>query len=330
MNNRQLGRLEPVELRGHWIDEARDFTSWLATEEGLLLLSDALGMDLELVGQERQVGPFKADILARVSGEEEEHYVVVENQLEKTNHDHLGKIITYAAGLNARTIVWIARVFTEEHRQALDWLNEHSGQSLRFFGLQIELWRIGNSPPAPLFKIVSSPNETTTAVRLETAAVTSDTKQDQLLFWEELREFGRSRTSRVQYRKARPQHWYTLAIGRSQFTISLTNNTQQNRVGCEIFIRGAQAKQAFELLLRDRDAVERQIGSALDWQRLDDRIGSRIVLYRSGLDLDDPIQREQAKVWLSDMADKFHLAFSDRIKALQLAASDADESDEEA
>jgi len=106
-----LGKLEPVDLRQYWADEARDFTPWLASEEGLAVLGDTIGMELELVGQERRVGPFKADILARAAdmGEDEDHLVIIENQLEKTNHDHLGKIIAYAAGLKASEVDSVAR-----------------------------------------------------------------------------------------------------------------------------------------------------------------------------------------------------------------------------
>lgn len=154
----ELSRLEPVELRKIWPNETDDFTPWLAEEENLSLLADTLNMELELEAQEVNVGGFRADILCRDT--EDNSRVLIENQLEETNHTHLGQILTYAAGLNAVTVVWIAQKFREEHRAALDWQNENTEEHLRFFGVEIELWKIGGSLPAPKFNIVSKPNPT--------------------------------------------------------------------------------------------------------------------------------------------------------------------------
>ena len=157
MTNVELSRLKRVDLRAAWPDEAAHFTPWLAQQENLELLGETLGMPLELEATERSVGPFAADILCKdpVS----ERWVLIENQLEQTDHTHLGQIITYAAGLNAVTVIWIARKFVEEHRAALDWLNEITAEGTDFFGVEVELWRIGDSPQvAPKFNIVSKPN----------------------------------------------------------------------------------------------------------------------------------------------------------------------------
>jgi hypothetical protein len=325
--SKSLGTLEPVDIREQWEDEARDFTPWLASSEGLKVLGGAIGMDLELVGQERRVGPFKADILARDTGADEDHLIVIENQLEKTNHDHLGKTITYAAGLQAKTIVWVAETFTDEHRQALDWLNENAGENLAFFGLQVELWKIGNSLPAPQFKVVSSPNEWTRAVKIAPPEVT-DRKLDQQHFWQELREYGISHGTHFQFRKARPQHWYDLAIGRSGFWLSLTVNSALKRVACSIYMRGPQSKHAFELLEAQKSAIESDIGQMLVWQPSAGQKGSRIAIYHSGLAIEDSEQREEAKYWLIQMAEKFHKVFAPRIQALELTG-EADNGDEE-
>ena len=143
----QLGKLEKVDLRTVWTNEAADFTPWLAEEGNLERLADIIGLDLELEATEKSVGPFSADILCKDTVNDQ--WVLVENQLERTDHRHLGQLLTYAAGLNAVTVVWIAERFTEEHRAALDWLNEITGEGTDFFGLEIELWRIGKSPAAP-------------------------------------------------------------------------------------------------------------------------------------------------------------------------------------
>ena len=268
---RALGTLEQVDLRLEWPDEARDFTLWLSNE-GLELLGETIGASLELVRREASVGPFSADILAQIEGEEEEdHFVLIENQLEKTNHDHLGKIITYASGLGARTVVWIAKHFTEEHRQALDWLNTRTESGLSFFGLEIQLWCIGDSPPAPQFKVVSSPNNWTKLVKEAKRSELTDTKIEQQSFWQDLAAYMRARKTFLSLKTPRPQHWYVIATGRSRFDISLTINTKLNRVGCALYLSGPRAKQAFDLLFRNKESIEQELGLVLDWQRLDNK-----------------------------------------------------------
>src|SRR5688572_3350887 len=149
--------MQPVPLREAWESESGDFTPWLAQEENIEQLSEALGLELEVEAQEKDVGPFRADILCKntVDGT----WVLIENQLERTNHGHLGQLLTYAAGLEAVTIVWISQRFTEEHRATLDWLNQITDERFNFFGVEVELFRIGTSPLAPNFKVVSKPND---------------------------------------------------------------------------------------------------------------------------------------------------------------------------
>src|SRR5688500_16692480 len=138
-----LGRLQSVDLRSVWASECTHFTPWLAQAENLELIGEAIGVELELEAQEKRVGPFRADILCKDTITNS--WVLIENQIEPTDHCHLGQLLTYAAGLQAATIVWVAGKVREEHRAALDWLNEITGERFNFFGLEIELWRIGDS-----------------------------------------------------------------------------------------------------------------------------------------------------------------------------------------
>ena len=174
-----VAKLTRVPLRDIWGDEARNFTPWLASEEALGLLSEVIGRDLELIGTEVAVGPYSADVVARVAGQED-HKVSGENQLGKTDHDHLGKVITYAAGLGAKTLVWVSDRFCDEHRAALDWLNENTGDHLSFFGLEIRAFRIDNSRPAPQFTVISSPNDSTKAIRQQVSSSERKSKEDLL------------------------------------------------------------------------------------------------------------------------------------------------------
>ena len=150
-----LAKIERVDLREAWPNEAVDFTPWLA--ENIAVLGEALGMDLELQDTEAAVGGYSLDVLA--TDLNQNRPVIIENQLETTNHDHLGMLITYAAGYDANVVVWLTRDFRDEHRQALDWLNQRTGEETQFFGVVVELWRIGDSLPAPYFKAVATPND---------------------------------------------------------------------------------------------------------------------------------------------------------------------------
>ena len=150
-----LGKIKNVPLRKIWKNEALDFTPWLV--ENLNDLGQAVGLVLEFEGKEVAVGPYSADILAKDTGTGQ--FVVIENQLEKTNHDHLGKCITYSSILNASAVIWVAAEFTEEHKKALDWLNDHTSDEISFYGVKVELLQIDESAPAIQFNIKSSPNE---------------------------------------------------------------------------------------------------------------------------------------------------------------------------
>ena len=185
MTNEVLGRLSRVDLRKVWTSEASDFTPWLATEENMTVLGETLGIELELEAQEKAVGPFRADILCREIGTGA--WVLIENQLERTDHSHLGQLLTYAAGLEAATIIWIASRFNDEHRSTLDWLNKITEERFRFFGLEVELWRIGESPAAPKFNVVSKPNDWSRSVAQGKRALDledlSTVKAMQLEYW---------------------------------------------------------------------------------------------------------------------------------------------------
>ena len=152
----EFENFESVHLRDIWPDEAKDFTPWLAQSENLALLAETLNMDLIFKAQERIVGQFRADIVCRNS--EDDTWVLIENQLEDTDHIHLGQLLTYAAGLDAATIIWVAAGFTDDHRVTLDWLNKITSERFRFFGVVIALWRHRDSLPTPKFTVISAPD----------------------------------------------------------------------------------------------------------------------------------------------------------------------------
>src|SRR5579871_2344330 len=214
-----LGRLERVELRRAWLSEATEFTPWLARTENITLLGEAIGIELEVQGTEQYVGPFRADILCKDTRTDTN--VLIENQLERTDHGHLGQLLTYAAGLKAVTIVWVAAKFTDEHRAALDWLNEITPQQISFFGLEVELWRIGDSPLAPKFNIVCQPNEWSKAARSPEAG-TTETQALHLAFWTQLQQVMEQQGAPVKIH-ASSLNPIQISLGRSGFGLRAAN-----------------------------------------------------------------------------------------------------------
>jgi len=250
-NGTDLGRLLQItDLRAVWESEAGGFTPWLAKEENLSLLGDTIGIELELESTEKNVGPFRADILCKDTATSQ--WVLIENQLARTDHTHLGQLLTYAAGLKAVSIVWIADQFTEEHRAALDWLNEVTDEQFSFFGLEIELWRIGDSPIAPKFNLASKPNDWSKTVRRTASeGELSPTKSLQLDYWTQFRQVMEDGSSFVRCQKPQPQHWACFAVGRSYFHLVARVNTQAKEIGVYLCMHGDE-KLAHYHLLKER------------------------------------------------------------------------------
>lgn len=314
-----LGRLERVELRSIWASEATDFTPWLARPENLTLLAEALGIELELEAQEKAVGPFRADLLCKDVGTGA--WVLVENQLERTDHVHLGQLLTYASGLEAVTIVWIAARFTEEHRSTLDWLNKITDDSFRFFGLEVEAWRIGESPAAPKFNIVSKPNNWSRSVahaaRVIEEADLSDIRQLQRAYWAALQDALTATRGPISgARTPQPQSWMAYPIGRTHFQLSAVMLRPKRQIRAELYLHGENAKAFFGLLKLQQPAIEQELGYPLEWEELPAGQDSRISIYLSDLDPEDQTDWPRQHQWLAQRLNDLHRVFSQRVKAL--------------
>ena len=210
----ELSKIEKVDLRKIWPHEAQDFTPWLA--ENINELSEELGMDLELQEQEAPVGGYSLDILAHDLGSNRP--VIIENQLEGTNHDHLGKLLTYASGYDANVVVWIAREFRDEHRQAMDWLNQRTDENTEFFGVIVELWKIDNSRPAVNFNLVSTPNEwlkENMSGKSQSGIATSERGERYRIFFQDLIDTLREEYKFTAARKAPPTNTRDFTSGHS-------------------------------------------------------------------------------------------------------------------
>ena len=311
----KLGTIKKMDLRDVWSSESSDFTPWLAKEENISLLGDAIGLELEVESQEKNVGPFRADILARDLTSN--HYVLIENQLEQTNHNHLGQIMTYAAGLDAFSIIWIAKSFTEEHRAALDWLNRITEENINFFGIEIEVIQIGDSLPAPQFKVVAKPNDWSKSVRSSASTgELTDTKLKQQQYWTEFKEYVEKNGSPFKVQKPSPQHWTNIALGRSNFYLSLTVNSQSHIICINLEIGGARAKEHFDKLrdLYEEDSKE-HISADIEWLRLDDRKSCMVKLSKS-FNFTDESSRDEQYAWFVEYVKKYISYFRPKVKSI--------------
>lgn len=300
-----MSKLTKLPLRTIWKHEAIDFTNWLAGEENLQLLSETIGVELMNAQTEVGVGQFHVDILAE---DETGHKVVIENQLESTNHDHLGKLITYASGLGAEVVIWIVSRAREEHEQAINWLNENTTEEANFFLIEIEVWQIGDSSPAPRFNVIAKPNDWAKTVKQTGAGnKVTELKLQQQSFFESLREYGAKNAKYIKsWQTPRAQHWYTIRVGSSQAKLSVTINSKEKLVAVEVYIN--DSKDLFHKLYARKDEIESMLGMKLDWQELPDKKASRIIVthtgdFASGLDADGLIS------WITETADSFAKVF---------------------
>jgi len=321
-----LGRLERIPaLRTIWADEARDFTPWLARAENLAVLSEALGLGpdgLEIEATEVTLpgGGYHADILCRDTGSPESDRVLIENQFGKSDHDHLGKLLTYASGLQARTVVLIGEGIRPEHRAALDWLNSITSEDHHFFACELELWRIGDSLPAPRFNLVVEPNDWARGVNakgkeLEIGAL-SDTRQLQLAFWEAFEAHLGKVQQRIRPVRAVAQNWIVHGLGKSGCNLNAVVGFKGNWLRAEVYLTGPNATAHFQQLAAQRSAIEADFGQPLTW---DDTAAKdrRIAASRSFTDVTDQVTWPAQHQWLADTLGALHRTFHARVKALQ-------------
>ena len=306
----QLGRITKMNPRNIWAHEALDFTQWLVREENISVLCQELQINITNVRAEASAGRYYVDIV----GDEIEsnRKVVIENQLESTDHKHLGQLLTYASAFDASIIVWLVTDSAEEHRQAIDWFNHNMPESISFFLVQIEVYKIGDSDPAPKFNIICEPNNWSKTVKKSSKGDdVSDLKLLQKEFWEGLRSLGASLSSKVTFGRApRAQHWYDVSIGTSRCHLALTINSQKKYVACEVYIRDDLALYA--TFLENRTSIETAVGSELEWMELPTATASRIKLALSC----DPKNKENwldYHQWLVTTVEKFSSAFTPHV-----------------
>ena len=312
----ELGTIEKVDIREVWPTEDDHFTPWLG--DNLDKLGAELGLDLELAETEAQVGTFKLDVRANDANTKGE--VVIENQFGQTDHAHLGQLLTYASGFDAQAVVWIAERFRDEHREALDFLNHRTGEDTHFFGVEIELWRIGRSLAAPHFNVVATPNEwRKQTVRTVRSGNVSDRRERYGSFFQPLMDTLRENHRFTNARAAQPQNWYYFSAGhaqRVQYEATLASGGRA-RVGLYIDnIDKEWNKNLFDNLEAHRTVIEAELQETLEWERLDDRRASRIAMYIGGSINDFEEMLSETRIWMVDRLLKFKEVFGPRLEEL--------------
>lgn len=302
-----LGKLNKVDLREIWKHEALDFTNWLLKEENLNQLGEEIGIEISPIQAEAEVGKFRVDILAEEEGTGRK--IVIENQMENTNHDHLGKIITYASGYDAEVIIWIVKDFREEHQRAVDWLNEHTDEKIGFFLIKIELWQIEGSKPAPKFVKIVSPNEWAKTIKSDPVEL-NNTKLKQLDFWTNFKNFVSEKGTRIPLRKPSPQNWYDVSMGASDAHVQLVINSQRNFLGCYFYI--SNNKDLFKFLLLRKDDIEGELGEQAEWT--DARVASLIKIKKDVTDVFAPKEAQNCFSWLYEKTVLFRKVFGKHLK----------------
>lgn len=304
----KLGKVEKVDLREVWKHEASGFSKWLAEAQNIQYLNETINLNLVEIQTEKNVGGYKCDVVCR--DEFTDKVVIIENQLESTNHDHLGKIITYASGLDASVIIWIVKVAREEHSSAIEWLNSHTDENISFFLIQIEVIKIGDSLPAPQFKIIEAPNDFNKKTRKSINEVNTESEAGRLEFWTVFNDVMRER-KQFNTRKPSTDHWYHFSIGTSTCHLSADLLNKEGKVRINMWIPNSKAQ--YDYFFENKDSIESSLGMSLDWDRIDNKKASRICTYIDGFSFSKPSEFENISHKMIDRLVKFRTVFQDYI-----------------
>lgn len=303
----EFGTLTKItDLHSVWENEAADFTPWLVEEKNLKLLSEAIGVQISVIETESKVGNFSADVFAVEEGTENK--IIIENQLENTNHDHLGKLITYASGKGASIVIWIVKRARSEHRQAIEWLNNHTDEETAFFLVEIELYKIGDSLIAPNFNVVEQPNEWLKSMKAQDSMKPAD--KIKLAFWTAFKEYCLERPNfNFSLRKPATHHWYNFAIGKGDFYIQLTANTQKKIISAGLLIK--DDKELYNTLRDNEKEIESILGLKPKFSEANKE--SRMQVSQNKIDFEHPEKWDEYFNWfvsllpkLKIVADKFY------------------------
>lgn len=271
----KLGNLEKINLREIWKHEAHNFTQWLSKEENIALLLDEIGVTAENIVSEDSAGNFNVDITADEAQTGKK--IVIENQLEKTDHSHLGQLLTYASSFDACIIVWVVANVRDEHKRAIEWFNQHMTDEISFFLVKTEVYKIGDSSPAVKFNVVVEPNSWSKIVQRRgiTEKSITETQINHLNFWEEFKDYASNTNTKLRVtRSPRHQHWYDISSGKAGINLTLLRNTREKNIGCLIWI--ANNQKIYDKLFSNRQEIENLIGEQVEWNENSNKKASTV------------------------------------------------------
>jgi hypothetical protein len=307
-------RSQVQNIRTLWHQETH-FSDWLATQDGIDLLAQDLEIEIENPRRESKGANFSCDIVANIVGDES-HVVVIENQFGRTNHDHLAKLLTYAAVHKAVVGIWIAEDAADDHRQVIDWLNENTPNTVSLYLAELKAFTIGSSPAAPQLDVICRPNVTMKQANTNLSEGDKKRNQWRLEFWTDIH--NRMKLENLPFRLQKPSedHWSSIAVGRSGFHISMLLTPKNQSICVEMHIHPKGWKDsAYEQLKAQKSAIEKEIGATLIWRSMLDKVSSKILLE---IKIDPKIETNRKAVcdWFANWTPKMFLAFSNRVKAL--------------
>ena len=275
-------------------------------------------MELELDAQEINVGGFRADL--RCKNTVDDSWVLIENQLEATDHRHVGQLLTYAAGLDAHTVIWIAKTFRQEYRAMLDWQNRITDERYRFFGIEVKVWQIEDSARAVQFDVVSSPNDWSRGVSRDTQHAAnqelSETQQRQVRYWTGLREHMNDNGSSVNCPAPTTRNYLQFSIGRTTFTVQAWVASSKREIGIRLYMAGDFSKAHYHLLKEQQKEIHDEFGEPLEWNELPTSERSRISLSKQDTDPLDENNWPQQYKWFTAKLERFDHVFRPHIRSL--------------
>lgn len=323
MSKTVVGKRTQVSIRSVWAKET-EFSDWLVTSEGLELLSEDLEIQIENPVREVRGTNFPCDLVANMVGEEK-HIVAIENQFGKTNHDHLGKLLTYAATHKAMTGIWIAEEVADDHRQVIDWLNENTPNSIYLYLAELKVYSINGSPPAPQLDLICRPNISMKQDNSSASDSERTRHEWRLAFWQDIHNEIKQAKPPFNLQKPSTDHWSSIALGRSGFHISMLLTPKNKSIAVEVTVQPEWKATAYQQLYDQKETIEAELGRKLKWREMPDKISSRIILEES-LDPADDNNRKQVCEWFREWTPKMHKAFKLRIMNLQEHKASNDES----
>lgn len=305
-----LERLESLDPRSHWPNEATDFTPWVSSPEGLQLIGEALNLELETLSSSSEVpvGRYRADVVCIDTSASDSSLVLIENQLAPTDHNHVGQVLTYAAGLEAVTIIWIASEFKEEHTAAIEWLNRITNERYRFFGLEVGLVKIGKCGPAATFSVVAKPNSWSRSVKqsAESGRYTNETSQLHLKFWTVyIADAG------IKGKKAQPEQWFTVGIGTKHAHIGAARLVQSRSLRVAVILPSDFREHYMLALMSQQDEIEKDIGRKLEFVK---KLRTISIEVTEDMDPRDESDWPRQIKWIQKTLASFDRAFRQRVQ----------------